>query len=74
MKTFQALTDNPNVQLVEKTIPANIESIGFSAITSEALAINCAYVSNILSDFTEQENLLPTVSGRMKSDNFSFTI
>lgn len=74
MNTFQALTDNPNVQLVEKTIPANIESIDFSAITSEALAINCAYVSNILSDFTEQENLLPTVSGRMKSDNFSFTI
>lgn len=43
-------------------------------ITSEALAINCAYASQILADFTQDENLIPTVSGRMSSHMFDFTI
>jgi len=46
----------------------------YKDITSEATAINCAFVSKILHDFTEEENLLPTVSGRMGSSSFSFDI
>ena len=38
------------------------------------MAINCAYVSGILADFIEDNNLLPTVSGRMSSNTFSFNI
>ena len=56
----------------EFMIPSHIESIDFSTITSESLAINCAYVAGILSDFTQDENLLPTVSGRMSSQSFDF--
>jgi hypothetical protein len=43
-------------------------------ITSEALALNCAYASGIIADFLEDEELLPTVSGRMSSDIFSYRI
>lgn len=56
------------------SFPGYIESIDYENITSEAMAINCAYVSGILADFMEDENLLPTVSGRMSSDVFSFHI
>jgi len=56
------------------TRPTNIESIDFDNITSESLAINCAFISGILSDFLEDEQLLPTINGRMGSDSFSFKI
>jgi len=54
--------------------PTFLESLDYRDITSEATAINCAFVSKILHDFTNEENLLPTVSGRMSSSTFSFDI
>lgn len=74
IKTFELLPDSSDISLTDKVIPSNIESLDFSSITSEAIAINCAYVSDILSDFIDGENLLPTVNSRMKSDAFSFNI
>jgi len=56
------------------TFPEHIESIDFENITSEATAINCAYVSGILADFLKEDALLPTVSGRMSSNSFNFNI
>lgn len=55
-------------------IPENIQSLDFENITSEAIAINCAFVSNILADFLDEENLLPTVNGRMGTGVFEFVI
>lgn len=43
-------------------------------ITSEAMAINCAYVSGIISDFLEDKKIVPTVTGRMSSSSFEFLI
>lgn len=74
IETFESFTENPNLDITEVTIPSHIESLDFSTITSEALAINCAYASQILADFTQDENLMPTVSGRMSSQLFDFTI
>jgi len=74
IEIFENFTENPNIEIAEFTIPPHIESIDFSTITSESLAINCAYVSHILADFTQDENLLPTVSGRMSSQTFDFKI
>lgn len=54
--------------------PTFLESLDYRDITSEATAINCAFVSKILHDFTNEENLLPTVSGRMSSSTFNFGI
>ncbi|GGB77721.1 hypothetical protein GCM10007424_17240 [Flavobacterium suaedae] len=58
----------------EIEFPNFLESIDYKNITSESTAINCAYVSNIFKDFTGEENLLPTVSGRMSSSIFEFQI
>ena len=74
IKTFETLPNNNDTPLVDKIIPNNIESLDFSSVTSEAIAINCAYISDILSDFAEDGDLFPTVNSRMKSDNFSFNI
>ncbi len=66
--------DQLNDEVIRATFPEYIESIDYENITSEAMAINCAFVSNIIADFLEDEELLPTVSGRMSSDSFSFNI
>ena len=54
--------------------PSFLESLDYKDITSEATAINCTFVSKILQDFTNEENLFPTVSGRMGSSSFTFEI
>lgn len=69
-KKFEQL-DN---EVIRASFPEYIESIDYENITSEAMAINCAYISNIIADFLDDEELLPTVSGRMSSDCFSFNI
>ncbi|KAA6323315.1 hypothetical protein EZS27_027232 [termite gut metagenome] len=63
-----------DVEVTPIEFPTFLESIDYKDITSEATAINCAFVSKILHDFTEEENLLPTVSGRMSSSLFDFKI
>jgi len=65
-------TDDIEVSPIE--FPTFLESLDYRDITSEATAINCAFVSKILHNFTEEENLLPTVSGRMSSSSFNFSI
>ncbi|WP_336248594.1 type II restriction enzyme [Stomatohabitans albus] len=56
------------------SIPSFIHSIDFNSITSEATAINVAYLSGILADFIEEEMLWPTVNGRMSSGKFDYII
>ncbi len=56
------------------TFPEHIQSIAPDNITSESMAINCAYASGILQDFIDDELLLPTLSGRMSSNEFRFKI
>lgn len=73
-ETFETIHNSSKINVKEFPIPHNIESIDFSDISSEAIAISCAYVTKILSDFTDEENLLPTVSGRMGSDCFQYHI
>lgn len=50
------------------------ESLDYKDISSEATAINCAFVGKILHHFTNEKELLPTVSGRMSSSAFNFNI
>lgn len=63
---------NEKVEYVE--IPAHIQSIDASNIFSETVAINCAYFTNILRDFLEEDQLYPTIEGRMGSGAFNFQI
>lgn len=73
---FEAYKDfEPSAaEITRISLPEHIESIDCENISSESVAINCAYVSGILADFLEDEALVPTVSGRMSSGSFSFYI
>ena len=59
---------------VRASLPAHLQSLDAGAIPSEAIAVNCALAAGILSDFLGEETLYPTVSGRMGSGSFSFSI
>lgn len=63
-----------DVEIVPVNFPTFLESIDYKDITSESIAINCAFISKILHDFTGEEHLFPTVSGRMSSSLFDFAI
>jgi len=73
MKTYHSLkVTNDNITYMVK--PDNLESLDFENINSETAAINCALASGIFKDFLEDENLTPTIDGRMGSGQFSFEI
>lgn len=74
MDTFCTFHNNDNLDIIDVDIPSYLESLDYDNITSEAMAINCAYVSGIIRDFTGDTELVPTVSGRMSSSCFDFTI
>lgn len=69
-KDFESL--DPTIEKID--FPNYLESIKYDNITSEATALNCAYVTKIIEDFVQDEELKPTVSGRMSSLKFDFDI
>jgi hypothetical protein len=71
--TFQDF-DTHEVDIQKVNFPNYIESIDYNNITSESTALNCAYISGIIEDFTEDEELKPAVNGRMSSRSFDFNI
>ena len=56
------------------SLPASVESITPAMISSEPVAINCAWDAGILHRFLGEEHLFPTLSGRMGANPFSFRI
>jgi hypothetical protein len=74
--TFETFYDfnKDEIEISPIEFPTFLESLDYRDITSESTAINCAFVSKILHNFTEEDNLLPTVSGRMSSSSFNFSI
>ena len=73
IKTFSDFTPCED-SIIDFIFPEYIESLDYNNITSEAVAINGAYVSGIIEDFTQDKLLLPTVNGRMSSQAFNFNI
>lgn len=61
-------------EITKVSLPSHIQSLDYNNITSETIAINCMYSSNILVDFLDDEEIVPTVSGRMSSGSFDFNI
>jgi len=55
-------------------IPEHLQSIKVNQITSEAVALNCAYICQILSDFIGDVDIVPTINGRMGTTRFDFNI
>ena len=75
MDTFcQFPTLDHSTEITYINFPETIQSLSPETITSEALALNAAYLSGIFKDFIDDENLFPTVSGKMSSQTFNFKI
>lgn len=72
--TFAKFDDSSLLIVQDMDAPEEWESLDYKNITSEAVAINCAYVGGLLHDFLGEEVLYPTIDGRMSSTNFSFNI
>lgn len=63
-----------NSKIYRASLPPFIHSLDANCISSEAIALNCAYASGIIADFMADSEIIATVSGRMGSGEFSFTI
>lgn len=61
-------------QITKVSLPTHVQSLNGRQIPSEAIALNCAVASGIISDFMEDSDIVATVSGRMGSGSFSFDI
>ena len=74
-KAFHDFTKDESSTKVQKVyFPRFLESLNPEEITSEATAINCAFIAGIIQDFTGESDLHSTVSGRMSSSSFDFNI
>ena len=60
--------------IVQARLPGHLLSLNSQNIFSETVALNCALASGIIADFAGDENIFPTVSGRMSSGLFDFKI
>lgn len=66
--------DEPSQDVQKISIPTHIQSLMPQFLVSEAIALNCANACGILNDFLEDDELVSTVSGRMSSGSFEFSI
>lgn len=60
--------------ITKVSLPTYIQSLDSNNIPSEAIALNCAADSGIISEFMDDSDIVSTVSGRMGSGTFSFNI
>jgi hypothetical protein len=72
-ETFHTFNED-NSKIKKIGFPSFLESLTIEDITSEATAINCAFISGIISDFAKESSLHQTVNGRMSSSEFTFNI
>ncbi|MCR6711422.1 MAG: hypothetical protein NVV57_01460 [Demequina sp.] len=55
-------------------LPDWIESLTTNHVSSETLLLNCALAAGMLNDFLGENELVPTVSGRMASGQLEFSV
>lgn len=66
--------ENINADIQRVSIPDYLQSLSPKFLLSESIALNCASACGILKDFLEDEDIAPTVNGRMSSGSFEFEI
>ena len=71
--TYYKVTYDLNAETQLVNIPRKIESIDYTDLYSESAALHFAYITGLIDIILEEESLF-TVSGRMASNNFNFTI
>ena len=70
---YKNIEFNKNIKNKQINFPNRIKSIDPSNIYSEAIALNCAYLCDIIKDLINEE-VKPTISGRMSTSDFDFYI
>lgn len=73
---FQAYHEfeDSNSTIIKASLPTYLHSLDSNLIPSESIALNCAAAAGIIKDFLGDEDVVSTVSGRMGSGSFDFTI
>ncbi|MEG1687871.1 MAG: hypothetical protein RR276_08315 [Angelakisella sp.] len=66
--------ESASTDIQRVTLPPYLQSFDSAIIPSEAIALNCAVAAGIIADFLEDDQLVATVSGRMGSGAFGFSI
>lgn len=69
---FKIPEEKPTIKRIQQR--RSLQSLKFKDITSESTSLNCVFAFGLLQDFTSDQNLVPTVSGRMSSSSFNFQI
>ena len=72
-ETYHEFESESNV-IYKAELPDYIQSLDCENIFSESVALNCAFASGIIANFMEDENILPTITGRMSAGEFNFEI
>ncbi|WP_413162512.1 type II restriction enzyme [Capilliphycus salinus ALCB114379] len=67
---------HPEIEPIPVTFPSDIESLDYETLSSESLAINCAFYAGMIADIldTKTDKVFHTVSGRMSAGSFDFSI
>ncbi len=75
-EAYSQVKYNPDIEPIAVTFPSKIESLDYETLSSESLAINCAFHSGMINDILEADadEVFHTVSGRMSTGNFEFYI
>ena len=66
--------ENISTDIQRVSIPTHLQSLIPKFLLSESIALNCANACGILKDFLEDDEITPTVNGRMSSGSFNFEI
>jgi len=66
--------ESDDTPITRASLPTYIQSLDSNNISSEIIALNCAVASGIVKDFLQDEGIVSTVSGRMGSGDFGFSI
>ncbi|MDD3932483.1 MAG: hypothetical protein PHP55_01360 [Methanoculleus sp.] len=73
--SYGTLLDNTLIiEYVPRTDIQNFKTLQLSAISSESQAIDYAYLVSLLRTFTHESELFLTVRGRLRSNEFNFSL
>ncbi|MGB3191943.1 MAG: translation elongation factor [Limnoraphis sp.] len=74
--TYYQVQYHSEIEPIPVTFPSYIESLDYETLSSESLAINCAFHADMIADILDVEidEVFHTVSGRMSTGSFNFSI
>ncbi len=72
-QNYQYVELDSDIDVETKYLPDFISTIDYANIPSEAISLNCAYISGMIEDIVG-EKVFPTIQGRMGTGEFEYKI